>query len=57
MDHEGVSVGTITIDLFIDGDGAMIVSTGIDGDLQYLIAMGMLEMAKGSLDEVLGDDD
>lgn len=56
-ESESVVLGALRVELIAHPDGELTVSTDVEGVLQYVTAMGMLEMAKGSLDELLGDDE
>lgn len=55
-ESEGVVLGALRVELVAWPDGKLTVRTDLEGVLQYVTAMGMLEMAKGSLDELLGDE-
>lgn len=50
-------LGSIVIDLSATSDGELIVSSRIEGTLQYVTALGMLEMAKETLDAHLEGGD
>ncbi|QNL30958.1 hypothetical protein SEA_CHEETO1_4 [Microbacterium phage Cheeto1] len=54
---DGVKLGSIVIDLVATEDGDLQVVSNIEGTLQYVTAMGMLEMTKQNLDDHLGGDD
>jgi len=50
------SLGTIVIDLVMTDDNDIQVQARIEGTLQYVTAMGMLEMTKPLLDDLINDD-
>ena len=58
-DHpEGsVVLGSLGIDLVATPDGDLLVSARSEGQLQYVTAMGMLEMTKPILDDLINDGD
>lgn len=45
-------IGTITIELIAGGDGDLVTRTNTSEDLPFITAVGMLDMARGSLDEL-----
>lgn len=49
-------LGSITVELVIDDVGALEVRSTVDGTIQYVTGLGMLEMAKQNLDGLVGDD-
>ena len=56
MENGDTVLGSIIIDLLIAEDGSLQVSARTEGSIQYITAMGMLEMAKPIMDELaLGD--
>lgn len=52
-----MTLGSITVTLDVLDDGSLDVNITTEGTLQYVTAMGMLEMAKESLDTLLNDED
>ncbi len=58
-DHpEGsVVLGSLVIDLVATPDGDLLVAARSEGTLQYVTALGMLEMAKETLDDLINDDE
>lgn len=50
-------LGKIVVELRCDDDGQLLVYTSIEGNIQYVTGVGMLEMAKGSLDEIMADEE
>lgn len=57
-DHpEGsVVLGSLIIDLVATPDGDLLVSARYEGQLQYVTAMGMLEMTKPILDDLINEE-
>lgn len=54
---EGNSVlGSIIITLEATPEGVLEVGTRIEGTLQYITALGMVEMAKPTLEELANED-
>lgn len=53
-----VVLGHITISLEATADGDLLVHTELEGGLNYITAIGMLEMAKDDIPELIeGSDD
>ncbi|SDR76952.1 hypothetical protein [Corynebacterium timonense] len=52
-----VEVGRITITTGFDADGDILFDVGVEGNIPYVQALGLLEAAKHSLDELSEDDD
>lgn len=51
-----VVLGSLIIDLVATPDGDLIVSARSEGQLQYVTAMGMLEMTKPILDDLIDEE-
>ncbi len=49
-------LGSITVDLVVGEDGQITVESTVEGTIQYVTGLGMLEMAKQNLDGLVGDD-
>lgn len=51
------TLGSIVIDPVVTDDNEVDVEARIEGTLQYVTAMGMLEMTKPILDDLITDGD
>lgn len=51
-----VVLGSLIIDLVATPDGDLLVSARSEGQLQYVTAMGMLEMTKPILDDLINEE-
>jgi hypothetical protein len=50
-------LGSIIIDLVVAREGDLQVSARIEGTIQYVTAMGMLEMAKPMMGQIISEDE
>jgi hypothetical protein len=52
-----VQLGSVTVTMFIADDGRMIVNTTLEGSLQYVTVLGMMEMAKDDVKIATQDEE
>ena len=52
-----VVLGSLIIGLVATPDGDLLVLARSEGQLQYVTAMGMLEMVKPLLDDLINDEE
>lgn len=52
-----ITLGKIVVELQCDDSGELLVYTAVEGEIQYVTGLGMLEMAKGGLEEIVSEEE